>query len=270
MGGAGPLGAGGPRQFLCIEPADMVPEFSDPRVCRIWQGQRQGTHTRWWINRTLGHTERYHGADEIRADMCAANTWEDHYARRARKEKWLARSVYKLQEIDKKYRLIFPGARILDLGCYPGSWTQYCLREAGTGAEVIGVDLQKPEGLSAPNFQFLQEDVLSLDPGRLRERVGLMDLVLSDLAPRTTGVKSADASRSAELARAASLIAAALLRPGGHFLGKVFEGQEVKPLREELRSGFSKLRTVRPDAVRKGSRELYLLGLRRRGADRPP
>lgn len=197
--------------------------------------------------------------------MAKGNPWDDHYARRARKEQWLARSVYKLEEIDRKHRLISSGARLLDLGCSPGSWTQYALKKAGPRGHVVGVDLTVPEGLSAPNFQFVQGDVQELDPARLREEIGPRDLVISDLAPKTTGVKTADAGRSAELVRAALGLARGVLRPGGHFLCKVFEGEEVQDLRRELAQAFRKVRAVRPQAVRKGSREIYLLALNRRG-----
>jgi len=196
--------------------------------------------------------------------MATANPWDDHYARRAKREKWLARSVYKLEEIDRKFRLIRPGARVLDLGCFPGSWSQYALKQAGPRGDVAGVDLTVPERLSAPNFRAIQADVLSLDPNRLLERVGQRDVVISDLAPKTTGVKSADASRSAELVRAAFRIARVLLKPEGHFLCKVFEGQEVQDLRQEFSRDFRRIRGVRPKAVRKGSRELYLLAWSRK------
>jgi 23S rRNA (uridine2552-2'-O)-methyltransferase len=196
--------------------------------------------------------------------MGKGDTWDDHYARRARSEKWLARSVYKLEEIDRKFRLLPPGARILDLGCTPGSWSQYALGKTGPRGHVIGVDLARPERLSAPNFAFIQGDVREIDPERLLAEIGPRDLVISDLAPKTTGVKSADASRSAELVRSALDIARVLLRPGGRFLCKVFEGEEVQELRQELSRAFGKVRTIRPKAVRKGSREIYLLAEQRR------
>ena len=199
--------------------------------------------------------------------MGKADTWNDHYARRARSEKWLARSVYKLEEIDRKVRLIPPGARILDLGCTPGSWSQYALRKTGPRGHVVGVDLAVPERLSAPSFQFIRGDVREIDPKRLLEEAGPRDLVISDLAPKTTGVKSADASRSAELVRAALGIARVLLRPGGGFLCKVFEGEEVQDLRQELSQAFTKVRSIRPKAVRKGSREIYLLAENHREND---
>jgi 23S rRNA (uridine2552-2'-O)-methyltransferase len=196
--------------------------------------------------------------------MGKTNTWEDHYTRRAREERWLARSVYKLEEIDRKVRLIRPGDRILDLGCYPGSWSQYSVVKVGPTGEVVGVDLKKPERFSSPRFKFIEADVLSLDVQWLREEVGARELVISDLAPATSGIAVTDTSRSMELARRALEIALAVLKKGGHFLCKVFEGQEVKAFRTELAEHFARVQTLRPSAVRKASREIYLLAMNRR------
>jgi len=193
--------------------------------------------------------------------MIMGNPWEDHYTRQARREKWLARSVYKLQEIDRRYRILRRGARVLDLGCYPGSWSQYCVRKVGPGGDVVGVDLKEPDHFTAPHFRFIAADVLMLDPAWLREEIGRRDAVLSDMAPRTTGIGVADVSRSMELARKALAVALGLLRPGGHCLSKVFEGEEIKMLRGEFSEHFGETRTVRPSAVRKSSREVYILGL---------
>ena len=96
--------------------------------------------------------------------MTTGNKWKDHYTDRAREENWLARSVYKLEEIDKKYRLIKQGSRILDLGCYPGSWTQFCIKRAGQGGKVIGIDIQRPDRVSSPNFRFIEADILAFNP----------------------------------------------------------------------------------------------------------
>ena len=196
--------------------------------------------------------------------MGKTNTWEDHYTRRAREERWLARSIYKLEEIDRKVRLIRPGDRILDLGCYPGSWSQYSVVKVGPTGEVVGVDLKKPERFSSPRFKFIEADVLSLDVQWLREEVGARELVISDLAPATSGIAVTDTSRSMELARRALEIALAVLKKGGHFLCKVFEGQEVKSFRTELAEHFARVQTLRPSAVRKASREIYLLAMNRR------
>jgi 23S rRNA (uridine2552-2'-O)-methyltransferase len=196
--------------------------------------------------------------------MGKANTWEDHYTRRARKEQWLARSVYKLEEIDRKVHLIHAGDRVLDLGCYPGSWSQYSVLQVGPKGEVIGVDLKKPDRFSSPRFKFIQADVLSLDVEWLRKQVGPRELVISDLAPATSGIRITDTSRSMELALRALVVGLAVLKKGGHFLCKVFEGPEVKAFRTELARHFAKVQTLRPSAVRKASKEIYLLALNRR------
>jgi len=194
-------------------------------------------------------------------NMGKRNKWEDHYTRRARDEKWVARSVYKLEEIDRRFKLMARGHRLLDLGCYPGSWSQYSLEKVGPGGEVVGMDLREPERLSAPNFRFIKADVLTLDLEWLVQEIGLRDTVISDLAPQTTGIKVADTTRSMELAKKAFEISSALLKERGHFLSKVFEGEDLKALRNEVKERFDQMRLVRPSAVRKGSKEIYLLGL---------
>ncbi len=195
--------------------------------------------------------------------MARGGKWEDHYARRARNEKWLARSVYKLEEIDRRFRLIQAGSRLLDLGSYPGSWSQYSLKKVGPKGEVVGIDLQTPAQLSAPNFRFIKGDILTLDTAWLYEQIGERDAVLSDLAPKTTGVHVADTSRSMTLARRALEMALTVLRVRGHFLCKIFEGEDLKTYRTDISLAFEQVRTVRPSAVRKKSREVYLLGLGR-------
>jgi 23S rRNA (uridine2552-2'-O)-methyltransferase len=194
--------------------------------------------------------------------MAKTHRWEDHYTRQAKRENWLARSVYKLEEIDRRFKLIGRGQRLLDLGCYPGSWSQYALRRVGPKGEVVGLDLKEPHLFSAPNFRLIKGDVLTLDMAWLVKEIGLRDTVISDLAPQTTGVKIADTTRSIELARRASEIALAILKERGHFLCKVFEGEDLKPFREEVTPYFDQMRLIRPSAVRKGSKEIYLLGLR--------
>ena len=195
--------------------------------------------------------------------MGKTNTWEDHYTRRAREERWLARSVYKLEEIDRKGHLIRAGDRVLDLGCYPGSWSQYSALKVGPRGEVVGVDLKRPDRFSSPRFRFIEADVLSLEVAWLREQVGTRDLVISDLAPATSGIPVTDTSRSIELARHSLEIALAVLKKGGHFLCKVFEGPDVKAFRTELAEHFARVQAHRPSAVRKASREIYLLALNR-------
>lgn len=195
-----------------------------------------------------------------RRDMVKGNRWEDHYTRRARDEKWLARSVYKLQEIDKKFKLIRRGDHILDLGCYPGSWSQYGIKIVGLEGDVVGVDLHAPERLVFSNFRFIRADILKLDPDWLSQEIGGRDIVLSDLAPQTSGIKMVDTARSFELTEKAFHIALRVLKKQGHFLGKVFEGEDLKNLKRVFSEHFDPVRLIRPSAVRKGSREVYLLG----------
>ncbi|HEJ84113.1 MAG TPA: RlmE family RNA methyltransferase [Desulfobacteraceae bacterium] len=186
--------------------------------------------------------------------------WDDAYARRARDEKWLARSVYKLQEIDSRFKLIKRGSRILDLGCYPGSWCQYALGRTGPGGEVVGIDLKRPDHLSAREFRFIETDVMSLEIDWLVREISPRDMVMSDLAPSTTGIRATDESRSLALAGRAVEIAGALLKCGGHFVCKIFEGEDLNRFKEEVSGRFRQARLFRPKATRKRSREVYLIG----------
>jgi 23S rRNA (uridine2552-2'-O)-methyltransferase len=193
--------------------------------------------------------------------MKKGNRWEDHYTEKARGENWLARSVYKLEEIDKKYKLIKQGSHILDLGCYPGSWSQYCLKRAGQGGRIVGIDLQKPERVSSPNLRFIEGDILAVDAEAISTDVGKVDLVISDLAPQTTGNSFTDVCMSMTLAEKAFEIAIAALKKGGHFICKVFEGEDFKPFKDKVAGHFDQTRILRPSAVRKRSREVYLIGM---------
>lgn len=188
------------------------------------------------------------------------NRWDDAYARRARDEKWLARSVYKLQEIDARFKLIQRGSRILDLGCYPGSWCQYVLAKAGPSGDVVGIDLKRPDHLSAQGFRFIEADVMALEIEWLVREIPPRDMVMSDLAPSTTGIRAADESRSLALAGRAAEIAGALLKYGGHFVCKIFEGEGLNRFKAEVSGNFRQVRLFRPKATRKRSREVYLIG----------
>lgn len=191
------------------------------------------------------------------------SSWDDHYARRARQERWLARSVYKLQEIDKKFNVIHKGDRVLDLGCYPGSWSQYGIQVAGAQGEVVGVDLHEVCHISSSNFLFIRDDALALDPIRLKAKIGLFDAVLSDLSPETTGIKERDKAQSLLLAKRAFEIAFVLLKKKGRLVCKVFEGEGLGDFKSQVGCCFRITRSIRPSAVRKGSKEVYVIGLER-------
>jgi 23S rRNA (uridine2552-2'-O)-methyltransferase len=131
----------------------------------------------------------------------------------------------------------------------------------GLKGDVIGVDQSNAVPIKASNFRYIQRDILTLDPSWLLGEVSLRDVVLSDLAPQTTGIRITDESRSVELARKALSIALVVGRRGAHFLCKIFEGQSVAAFKRDLSGNFGQVRTARPSAVRKHSREVYLIGL---------
>jgi 23S rRNA (uridine2552-2'-O)-methyltransferase len=190
----------------------------------------------------------------------------DFYRSRARAEGYVARAVYKLKEVDEKYHLIKAGQRVLDLGCSPGSWLQYLASRTGPGGLVVGVDAVPPAIAVVPPLYFVQGEVTSLDLESIIAICPVFDVVLSDLAPKTTGLRQVDQQRSLELAWLAWEWARQLLRPGGHFLVKVFEGPDIAALAAVLKKNFSLCRPVKPAGSRPASREIYLLGLKKRGA----
>ncbi|MDR3153276.1 MAG: RlmE family RNA methyltransferase [Deltaproteobacteria bacterium] len=188
---------------------------------------------------------------------------DDHWSRKARSEGYPARSVYKLEEIDLKHRLLKKGMRILDLGASPGSWSLYAADKVAPRGKVLGVDLKPLSGASRPNLSFLARDVLTLAPEELASE-GPFDGVVSDLAPPTTGRRDADAARSLELAAGALRLASALLRAGGFFVAKLFEGADAQAfVKGKVQPLFARAVVMRPKAVRKGSVEIFAVGLER-------
>ncbi len=192
------------------------------------------------------------------------NKWADYYTNRAKKENWLARSIFKLQEIDKKINLFSPGIKVLDLGCYPGSWSQYALKRIGKKGAVTGIDLFEPKRLKAENFYFIKADVLILDIEELKSHIGIQDVILSDMAPKTTGNSITDVARSLELSYRALEIASQILKKDGHFVCKVFEGEGFGEFKNAVSCLFKKTKLIRPKSIRKKSREIYIVGLNKK------
>jgi 23S rRNA (uridine2552-2'-O)-methyltransferase len=193
------------------------------------------------------------------------NTWADHYTHKARKEKFAARSVYKLQEIQKKYRILNKGARVLDLGCAPGSWLQFADQQAGPGGRVVGIDLT-PVTISLPDrVTVITGDVADLE-GHLAELGQTrFDAVLSDMAPATTGNRYVDQARSLGLCEAALYIAEQVLVPGGHFVCKMFQSGDTRGFTASVRKNFRRQTALRPKSTRKASKEVFVIGLSRKG-----
>jgi 23S rRNA (uridine2552-2'-O)-methyltransferase len=190
---------------------------------------------------------------------------KDHYFRKARQEGYPARSVYKLQQIDRRYSLVKPGRRILDLGCCPGSWLKYCAENAGRHGLVIGIDKKGLALNLPPNTHFIQADINQLPIERVKALTDGVDLILSDLAPATTGIKLVDEQASLALAETVVNLGQRLLYPGGDLLIKIFQGEDLSRLLAKIKQEFGKTRLIRPQATRKGSREVYILGLGKLG-----
>jgi 23S rRNA (uridine2552-2'-O)-methyltransferase len=186
---------------------------------------------------------------------------DEFYTRKAREEKYPARSVYKLKEIDDKYKLIKKGDRVLDLGAAPGSWMIYVSRQIGENGEVVGVDISDLKISLAPNMIFVQKDVADLKVEKFTEPKKQFDLVLSDLAPKTTGMKSVDAINSLLLCDKALVIAKLVLKKGGSFVCKIFEGNMTEKFFKEIKKEFKFAKAFRPKAVLKGSKEIYMIGM---------
>ena len=189
------------------------------------------------------------------------NRWADHYTRQAKKENFAARSVYKLQEIQKKHHILSKDARVLDLGCAPGSWLQFASKWVGPDGRLVGIDL-KPVTVSLPdNATVITDDVAELESHLARLGIDRFDVVLSDMAPATTGNRHVDEARSVGLCEAALAIADKVLATGGNFVCKIFQGGDYKAFTDSVRQRFSRQTATRPQSTRKASREVFVIGL---------
>ena len=186
---------------------------------------------------------------------------EDVFYRRAKKEGYRSRAAYKLIELNRRFHLIRPGDRVVDLGAAPGGWLQVASRLVGKEGRVIGLDIQPIEAFEEENIFLLQGDISSEEIRRkVAELLGAgADCVLSDLSPRLSGIRDADISRSLELGRSALKFASDLLKPGGNFLVKTFVGEELNLFSLELKERFRLVERTRPEATRKGSSEIYFV-----------
>ncbi|MEM9191545.1 MAG: RlmE family RNA methyltransferase [Myxococcota bacterium] len=194
---------------------------------------------------------------------------QDAFGKRAKAEGYPARSVYKLEEIDKRVRLLRPGLRVLDLGAAPGSWSLYAARKVGRKGVVVAIDLQRITIAFPPQVEVLEADatdVLTDEPPAWA--IEPFDLVLSDMAPATTGQRQLDMYRSYELVMTALRIGTEVLRPGGSLVAKIFQGAEFEDARSAFREVFADVRTLRPKAIRSESYEVFLVGQNRRSKPR--
>lgn len=199
----------------------------------------------------------------------------DPYVQRAKAEGWRSRAAFKLIEIDEKHRLLKPGQVIVDLGCAPGGWCQHAAKRTGsdrgtTGAAVIGIDILPVDPI--PGVTLAEMDFNDADaPDRLLAMLGaepgqrIVDGVLSDMAANTTGHRKTDHLKIIGLAEMAIAFAQDVLKPGGFFLTKLFQGGETGEMIKALKQQFAEVRHVKPGASRADSAELYVLATGFRG-----
>ena len=195
----------------------------------------------------------------------SAGSWRerqerDPFVARARRDGWRSRAVYKLEEIDRKEKLLRPGMVVVDLGSAPGSWSQYITETLRERVRIIALDLLQMDALPSVEFiqgDFREDDVLEQLQAALGDERA--DLVISDMAPNISGNRSVDQPRSMYLTELALDLCERALRRGGDFVCKMFQGEGSDALIAAVRGRFERVRVMKPEASRPGSREVYLV-----------
>ncbi|MCH8249970.1 MAG: 23S rRNA (uridine(2552)-2'-O)-methyltransferase [Proteobacteria bacterium] len=201
----------------------------------------------------------------MRKPRRSGGSWRDRqerdpYVQQARRDGWRSRAVYKLQQIDQKERLIRPDMVCVDLGSAPGSWSQFVTRKLKGKARIVAVDLLPMDPL--PDVEFVQGDFEDEAVfGQMLQAVGEggADLVMSDMAPNISGIQGVDQPRSMNLVELALDMARRVLKPGGSFVCKVFQGEGFDAFVVDARTSFKRVRVMKPKASRAASREVYLV-----------
>jgi 23S rRNA (uridine2552-2'-O)-methyltransferase len=191
---------------------------------------------------------------------------QDRFFKKAKQEGFAARSVYKLQEIDQKLKVFKSGMSVLDLGASPGSWSQYASQRIAPNGKLLGVDLS-PVTVSLPNSVFIQADLRDLSLAETFKEHGFhppFDVVMSDMAPKTTGIKSADQARSLELCELALDVAMTFLKQNGIFICKFFQSGEFGQLRNAIKREFARVEAIKPESTRSISKEIFLIGIKKK------
>jgi 23S rRNA (uridine2552-2'-O)-methyltransferase len=187
----------------------------------------------------------------------------DHYYHKAKEDNFAARSIYKLEEIDQKFKIIKSGQQVLDLGAAPGSWSQYLSQKVGEKGRVLGIDLIQVT-LTLRNAVFIHADLRDLnldDTFKEYEFQPQFDGVFSDMAPRTTGIRITDQARSMELCELALQVSDRFLKPGGNFVCKFFHSDDFTELKKMMEARFGRVEVLRPKSTRKESKEIFLIGI---------
>jgi 23S rRNA (uridine2552-2'-O)-methyltransferase len=187
---------------------------------------------------------------------------KDHYFNKAKQENYMARSVYKLEEIDQKYKVLKKGDLVVDFGYYPGSWIQYTSKVIGDSGRVVGIDIQevnkKLTGIS--NVRVYQKDIFNISNLTQLDVEDKFDVVLSDMAPSTTGVQSLDQIRSLNLVESVFGLLPQFLKVGGNFVIKVFDSQDAQNYLKDQKKRFSDFSYLKPKSTRSVSKEFFVIG----------
>ena len=182
---------------------------------------------------------------------------KEFYTTLAKKEGYPARSIYKLKEIDEKYKIFKENSRVLDLGCAPGSWLLYISQKVGNRGMVVGVDIEEIKIPKKANIVFVKRSVFDLKESDFKDK---FEAVVSDLSPKTSGIKFLDTGKSLELAEKSFEIAKSVLLPGGNFVCKIFENELSGVFFKKVKNCFDFAKRFRPKAVIKRSKEFYIIG----------
>jgi 23S rRNA (uridine2552-2'-O)-methyltransferase len=187
---------------------------------------------------------------------------KDHYFHKAKKENFLARSVYKLEEIDERFKILQKGDFVIDLGYHPGSWIQYTSEKIGKEGLVVGADIKEINNklLNLSNVRLFKKDVFTIES---MSELGVSDqfnVVLSDMAPNTTGIMSVDQIRSLNLVEMVFSLLPKFLKPGGNLVIKVFESNDAQVFLKAQKNLFEEYHYLRPKSVRSVSKEFFVIG----------
>ncbi len=193
---------------------------------------------------------------------------KDHYFNKAKKENFLARSIYKLEEIDQRYRVIKSGDTVLDLGYHPGSWIQYTSQKVGDKGKIVGIDIKEINTRLSPlkNVQLFQKDIFDVQELSDLGVQAPFNTVLSDMAPNTTGIKSLDQDRSLNLIEAIFTLLPKFLGYNGNTVMKVFDSHIAQVFLKEQKKLFSEYHFLKPKSTRSVSKEFFVIG---KGYKRP-
>lgn len=186
---------------------------------------------------------------------------KDFFYKQAKHQGIAARSFFKLEDLDEKYRLVKKGYRVMDIGAAPGSWIQYVQEKVGEEGFIYATDLNPLKVSIMTHVLFEQKNIFDLQPEDVKQEHGMFDLIISDVAPRTMGHRTVDHTRSYELCVHVLEIAKVVLKKNMQMLCKMYQGQQTKKLVDEMKKVFSDVKIQKPDASRKESKEIFILGI---------